>query len=134
MSEDWWRAANDHPLLSVGNHGWDHFHPDLGGQDREALSTADDRAQCERQVVDAARYIEQVSGAWPAFYAYPFGRSSDYLRGQFFPRCTERHRCRAAFGTRPGGVDLDSDRWDLPRYVCGRDWRSPGELLALISP
>ena len=29
MSDDWWRMADRHPLLAIGNHGWDHNHPDL---------------------------------------------------------------------------------------------------------
>ena len=29
LSDDWWSKAESHPLLSIGNHGWDHNHPDL---------------------------------------------------------------------------------------------------------
>ena len=38
---------------------------------------------------------------------------------------------RASFGARPmtGG----DDRWNLPRYVCGRDWSSPDGLEALLA-
>jgi peptidoglycan/xylan/chitin deacetylase (PgdA/CDA1 family) len=132
MSDDWWRETNANPLLSLGNHGWDHFHPDLGGPGHHAASPADEQALCERQIVEAAGYIERVSGTRPDLFAYPFGRSSDYTRGTYFPAFREQHRCRAAFGTRPGAVTRSCNRWDLPRYVCGRDWKSPEELLALI--
>ncbi len=42
------------------------------------------------------------------------------------------HRLRAAFGTDARPVGLDSDRWNLPRYVCGRDWRSPDALVQFL--
>jgi peptidoglycan/xylan/chitin deacetylase (PgdA/CDA1 family) len=132
MSEDWWAEADR--LLSVANHGWDHNHPDLAnGADgpREPAVFADE-AECRRQVVDAAAYIEARTGAWPEFFAYPFGESSAFVRERFFPEQRELHRTLAAFGTQPGPVTPDSDRWHLPRYVCGHDWNSPEELLALV--
>lgn len=132
MSDDWWREANANPLLSLGNHGWDHNHPDLGGGARQEFESVNDREQCELQVVEAARYISRASGAWPELFAYPFGQSSEFIRGEFFPKNFELHRCRAAFGTRPGRVTQDSDRWNLPRFVCGRDWSTPRELMELL--
>ncbi|MGA9574659.1 MAG: hypothetical protein WBS20_12015, partial [Lysobacterales bacterium] len=24
MSDDWWRGADAHPMMAIGNHGWDH--------------------------------------------------------------------------------------------------------------
>ena len=89
-------------------------------------------AQCLQQVVAAAGVIEAITGRWPRYFAYPFGESSAYIRSEFFPQQSEVHGCRAALGTEPGPVTESSDRWNLPRYVCGRDWKSPQELLALI--
>jgi len=135
MSEDWWPVAAATGLLAIGNHGWDHNHPDLApamGRPRGGFASVDDREACEAQVTRAARYIEQRTGAWPAYFAYPFGESSAYLRETFFPELARLHRCRAAFGTAPAPVDRGSDRWNLPRFVCGRDWRSPGDLLELL--
>ncbi|NIP18343.1 MAG: polysaccharide deacetylase family protein [Xanthomonadales bacterium] len=131
MSDSWWREAASDPLLSIGNHGWDHAHPDLG-YDPGSFLDVNDQEQCELQVVRSADYIEQTAGLRPDLYAYPFGQSSDYLRTRFFPEKSPLHRCRAAFGTRPGAVTRESDRWNLPRFVCGRDWRTPAELLALL--
>jgi hypothetical protein len=45
----------------------------------------------------------------------------------------ENHGCRAALGAEPGPVTPSSDRSNLPRSVCGRDWKSAQELLALIT-
>jgi hypothetical protein len=136
MNEDWWPVAAETGLLAIGNHGWDHNHPDLAASDgpRGGFASVDNREACEAQVVRAARYIEQRCGTWPDYFAYPFGESSSYIRETYFPERREQHRCRAAFGTEPGPVTPGSDRWNLPRYVCRRDWRSAGELLGLVNP
>jgi peptidoglycan/xylan/chitin deacetylase (PgdA/CDA1 family) len=134
MSETWWLAAMQDPLLEIGNHGWDHNHPDVDPQDeqRGGFAVVDNQADCVQQVVAAARVIEHETGAWPDLFAYPFGESSAYIREQFFPENPALHRCRAAFGTDPGAVSAASDRWNLPRLVCGRDWQSSGELLEIL--
>lgn len=134
MSDDWWQAAKDHPLLSIGNHGLDHNHPDLdaGNPCRGGFESVDSLRACREQVVTSAKLIEQRTGAWPEFFAYPFGESSDFLREQYFPGFATEHRCRAALGTEPGLVTPACNRWKLPRFVCGRDWRSSAELLALL--
>ncbi|MBT8061476.1 MAG: polysaccharide deacetylase family protein [Xanthomonadales bacterium] len=128
ISDDWW---GEDPLIGIGNHGWDHNHPDLGPE-RGGFSGISTMAQCERQVEEAATEIEQRCGTRPAFFAYPFGESSEFIREHYFPKFTHRHRCRAALGTEPGHVTAESNRWNLPRYVCGRDWKSPHELLSLV--
>ena len=134
MQDDWWARANASGLMEVASHGWDHNHPDLGSGDtpRGGFGTIDDLAQCEAQVIRAARFIESKSGHWPVMFAYPFGESSEYMRATFFPNYRAEHRCRAAFGTWIGAVDSDSDRWNLPRLVCGRDWKSSEELIELL--
>ena len=134
MSDDWWREAAVSPLLSIGNHSWDHNHPDLDPADpsRGDFSSVNSRDQCRQQVIRSAEFIMEKTGTWPAMFAYPFGESSAYIREEFFPRYCEQHRCRAAFGTDPGHVTQQSNRWNLPRYVCGRDWRSSEELLELL--
>jgi peptidoglycan/xylan/chitin deacetylase (PgdA/CDA1 family) len=134
MSDDWWGDAAGGGLLSLGNHGWDHNHPDLDTHTGPSgvFTTVDDWAQCENQVIRAARYIESRAGQWPEMFAYPFGESSTYIREEFFPGFVELHRCRAALGTEGGPVTRDSDRWNLPRLVCGRDWQSSSELLQAI--
>ena len=132
ISDDWWRECDRNGLLAIENHGWDHNHPDLDGDDRGRFCGVDDLASCLEQVVRAAGAIAELSGRWPRYFAYPFGESSPYIREEFFPRNAEMHGCRAAFGTLPGPVTLDSDRWNLPRYVCRRDWNAPESLLRLI--
>jgi len=138
ISDDWWRETERGGYIAIENHGWDHNHPDLGhpdlaGTERGGFHTVETEAQCLQQVVAAAGAIEAITGRWPRYFAYPFGESSAYIRSEFFPRYTQAHGCRAALGTDPGPVTASSDRWNLPRYVCGRDWKSSQELLALIN-
>jgi len=82
--------------------------------------------------VRAAEYIAGKTGRRPRFFAYPFGESSTYIRNEYFPERGDEHGCLAALGTDPGLVSAHSDRWNLPRFVCGRDWSTPGELLAAL--
>lgn len=134
ISDDWWREANSCGLLSVENHGWDHNHPDLEGAARGNFHTVDTHEQCLQQVVRAAEEIERTCGRRPGYFAYPFGESSEYIREVFFPEFPDLHGCRAALGTEPGPVTRQTNRWNLPRYVCGRDWSSSGQLLRLLEP
>jgi peptidoglycan/xylan/chitin deacetylase (PgdA/CDA1 family) len=134
ISDDWWQEAYRSGLISIGNHGWDHNHPDLFPDSEEGGSfhSVDSREQCEQQVIRAAELIERKSGIWPELFAYPFGECSDYIRQEFFPEESAIHKCRAALGTDAGKIEGKSDRWNLPRYVCGRDWQTPQELIQLL--
>jgi len=132
ISDDWWQDADAGELMSVENHGWDHNHPDLEGDSRGNFHTVDTHEQCMIQVVQSAQVIESHTGRWPRYFAYPFGESSEYIRETFFPEFQGEHGCRAALGTNPGRVGHDTNRWNLPRYVCGRDWYSASGLLRLL--
>ena len=134
MDEGWWAEAERSPWLSIGNHSWDHRHPlVVGAQDGGgSFLTVDDEAQAARQVVQSGRYIAARTGTWPALFAYPWGQASDFLRFEFFPHRTSKHGCRAAFGTEPEPMHGGSDRWYLPRFVCGEHWHDPAGLVALL--
>jgi len=134
MSDDWWREADAHPLMAIGNHGWDHNHPDLeeGQYARGGFEQINSPEHCHQQVVQASEFIGQITGRKPRFFAYPFGESSDYIRNEYFPLRGDEHHCLAAIGTDPGFVSTQSNRWNLPRFVCGRDWSSPDQLLATL--
>jgi peptidoglycan/xylan/chitin deacetylase (PgdA/CDA1 family) len=134
MSDDWWHGAEAHPLLTIGNHGWDHNHPDLAEEHypRGGFEVVDTLEHCRQQVVQAAEYIALKTGQRPAFFAYPFGESSAYIRNEFFPQRRQEHLCQAVVGTQPGLVSGHSDRWNLPRFVCGRDWSEPAGLIRTL--
>ena len=135
MGDDWWGEARAGGRLALGNHSWDHAHPALAapGEVVPGFTDVADEASCRAQVVRAAEYIATRAGAWPGFFAYPCGESSAYLREEWFPSRADTHRCRAALGTEPAHVTPGSERWNLPRYVCGRDWKTPEQLLSLLA-
>lgn len=135
MGERWWRAAQTSGLMSIGNHSWDHRHPLIvpEAQGGGHFFGVDHPEAAEYQVVEAGRYIAERIGCWPSLFAYPWGQASDFLRQEFFPQQTARHRCRAAFGTEPGLIHSGAERWYLPRFVCGEHWSSPDELAGLLS-
>lgn len=134
MSDDWWKDADAHPLLSIANHGWDHNHPDLesGQYGRGSFEVVDSYDFCHHQVVGAAGFIKQKIGRYPDFFAYPFGESSQYMRDIYFPNHQDKHASLAAVGTNADFVSEKSHRWNIPRYVCGRDWANPAGLLNML--
>ncbi len=134
MNEDWWAQRHD-GLLTIANHGWDHEHPDLqhiGQQPAGGFFGVDNLDKADRQIFAAAGHIARVAGGrWPDLFAYPYGHVNGYLSGGYFPVHTH-HRTRAAFATEPVPVTRDSDRWQLGRYVCGRDWKSDSGLKNIL--
>jgi peptidoglycan/xylan/chitin deacetylase (PgdA/CDA1 family) len=132
IGSDWWAATDRGGRIAIESHGWDHNHPDLGGAGRGGFENIDTDTLCTQQVIRAAEAIGAVTGRPPVFFAYPYGQSSAYLRETWFPGFTGRHGCRAAFGTEPAHVSAEANRWNLPRYVCGRDWQTPDGLQAIL--
>lgn len=133
ISSDWWRETDREGLIAVESHGWDHNHPDLGGENRGGFENIDNEELCRGQVVRAAESIADLTGRKPVFFAYPYGQSSPYMRDTWFPEFIAQHGCRAAFGAEAAHVHKGSNRWNLPRYICGRDWRTPEALRAILN-
>jgi hypothetical protein len=99
---------------------------------RDDFSRVDNRLDAAMQIEQAERYIRRIIGEEHAtgLFAYPDGRASDYLRREYFP---QQHEICAAFGTQSGKVTGTSDRWYLPRYVCGNHWSTPEGLVGLLT-
>lgn len=135
--ENWWRQANASRLMSIESHSWDHNHGSLARSvqrnnergDFRRIATED---ECRAEVDRASDYIEHQSGRRPRFFAYPYGQASDYLRREYLPRFGESIGLEAALGCDPEPVCPTSDRWFLPRFMCGRDWKSAGQLEVLL--
>lgn len=135
--DDWWRDATASGLMSIECHSWDHVHETLERVaqadnvkgDFGAVRTLED---CRSQVQRAGDYIERTAGVRPAFFAYPWGQASDFMRRDYLPGEQRRHRFRAAFSIERRHLTRADDVWFMPRYVCGRDWRSPDELAAIL--
>lgn len=137
-SDDWWADAEAGGLISIGCHSWDHLHADL---DRvaQADNLKGDFARvgclddCRRQVRDAGAYIAgKLGGRRPAHFAYPWGQFSDVLANVYLPERQDEHGFAAAWTTEPRPVTRGENRWTLPRYVFGRDWRAPEALADLL--
>jgi peptidoglycan/xylan/chitin deacetylase (PgdA/CDA1 family) len=137
--DEWWAAAERSGLMSIECHSWDHNHPDLDrvaqrDQLKGDFSAIDTLEDCEAQLARAGDYIaRRLQGRRPRFFAYPWGQASAYLQKEYLPQRQERHGFLAAFNTEPRPVRRSDDRWALPRYVFGRDWRREGELEAVLA-
>ncbi len=124
-------------ILAVQNHSRDHNHPasdEVCQKDgvRGRFDNIDTFEECDSEVTRAADYIESRSGVRPSVFAYPWGQFSSYMRDVYFPRISERHRCRAAFAAHGGFVTRDSCIWALPRLVFRANWSTSAELRALL--
>ena len=138
LADGWWVDAARYGLLDIGNHSWDHVHPSLP----EAAITGDLRGNfgdvrteldADAQIAMASYYIKlKTAGLAVPFFAYPFGHTSEYLLNEYFPHHQCRHGMTAAFTADGRPVEPDENRWSLPRFVCGYNWRSPDELLKML--
>jgi peptidoglycan/xylan/chitin deacetylase (PgdA/CDA1 family) len=137
MHERWWQEVAGEGLLRLENHSWDHNHPLVPRSCqrdnlRGSFATIATEAEAEAEIADASDYIERVAGQRPTFFAYPFGEASDFLRSEYLPRRGPALGLKAGFSTEPRPLRADDDRWWLPRYVSGRDWRDDAGLARLF--
>ena len=138
--DDWWKAAVDSGILAVESHSWDHNHPSIARSAqrdnvRGTFRNIETEAECEAEVAQSLQYIEQRAGVRPRFFAYPWGEASPYLAGEYLPTRGVQLGLWAAFSGVPqacGYATQASDRWLVPRFVCGHDWRSPRDFDALL--
>ena len=138
IGEHWWAAAVASGRFDIGNHGWDHVSPSVttaAEPDGKAGSFrhVDTFEEADLQVRVAREYIvARAPNPGAAFFAYPYGDESAYAADDYLPRHVERHGTVAAFTGRPAPIHAQSDRWRLPRYTCGLDWRSTAELARIV--
>lgn len=135
--DHWWAQANQTGLMNVESHSWDHNHASLEetaqrDNQRGDFTLIETEGECRVEIDQASDYIERQAQRRPRFFAYPYGQASAYVREVYFPQNAERLGMRAALGCDPEPVTRDSDRWFLPRYMCGRDWTQPDELLRIL--
>jgi hypothetical protein len=139
MSDAWWKPALQSGRVAIENHSFDHNHaaiplPGIGGMQRGSFLPVDTRERADAEIAQAARAIDAViEPARTTLFCYPFGHVNDYLRTDYLPQQQVTHGMRAAFGDGAVPVARDSDRWNLPRYVCGWHWRSPEQLRAILA-
>jgi hypothetical protein len=134
--DGWWKPAAVSGLIEIGNHSWDHLHPTLpfvchSRDARNDFSQVDNAIDAAMQIQQAEDYIRRTIGDGHAtgLFAYPDGKSNPYLVSEFFPA---QENVLAAFTTGGRRVDANTDRWLIPRYVCGEHWNSPDALVRLL--
>lgn len=135
--DQWWMDAVSSGVMDVECHSWDHVHPELESVAQQEQLKGDFRQvktfnDAEFQFTKAGEYIASVLGNRPSLFAYPYGSASDYVVNQYLPNYQSGHQFRAAFTTEPKAVSKSDNKWLLPRFVCGHDWRSPEELKAIL--
>jgi hypothetical protein len=136
LNDHWWAQANASGLIAIESHGWDHNHPTVSpvvqrDQRTGDFFSIDTFAECDAHVRASAHFIESRAAHRSQLFAYPWTQASDYMRFEYMPKYAPSHGVIAAFGGQSDYIRRDSDRWYLPRFVFGPDWRS-GEGLREI--
>lgn len=138
MSDRWWRAAAASGLMAIENHSFDHNHealesPGEDGMARGSFHDVDTPARAEAEIAAAQQWLQDMMAPHRAsLFCYPFGHVSEYLRGNWLPMHGPEHGLLAAFGDGAKPIEEYSDRWNLPRYICGWHWKSPDELRTIL--
>ena len=138
-SDHWWREAIASGLMHIGNHSWDHHHEALPesfslGTRRGTFVTIDTRERADHEIRQAASHLRaHADNPGTELFAYPYGEANEYLAKEYLPRFGAELGLRAAFTDRPGFLEEGSDRWRVPRWMFGRDWKSPRELRELLA-
>jgi hypothetical protein len=138
-SDGWWQEAVRSGLLHIGNHSWDHLHPLLDAvahseQARGDFGRVTSEADADRQILEAWRYIvARAPNPGAGLFAYPYGHVSEYLAGEYFPqRAGAQGFAFAAFTTAGEFVSRGTNRWRIPRFVCGEHWKDPAGLESIL--
>lgn len=138
MSDRWWKPALQTGRIAIENHSFDHNHaaipsPGIDGMERGSFHPVDSYARADAEIAQATRLIDAaIAPQRTTLFCYPYGNVTDYLRTEYLPRHRDEHGMRAAFGDGAAAVTQASDRWNLPRYICGHHWKSPQELSAIL--
>ncbi len=132
----WWKEADQSGIIQIANHSWDHTHPELDfvaqhTQTKGNFYCIDNRHDADMQILQAEWYIRHKLGNRSAgLFAYPYGHVNTFLSQQYFPNHADTFT--GAFGTGGQYVTQSTDCWNIPRFVCGDHWNSPGELKVIL--
>jgi peptidoglycan/xylan/chitin deacetylase (PgdA/CDA1 family) len=130
--DEWWQKAEDSQLISIENHSWDHVHVTLDQVEQEEnkkgnfklIKTSKD---ANAQIKQASVYIDtQITDKKTQLFAYPYGDYNNYLCEKYLPK--EQTSIIAAFTCEASHIDINSNVWKIPRFVCGTDWKSVKEI------
>lgn len=134
-NDDWWPRAVATGLMDIANHSWNHNHATLGpaapgDPARGTFTNIDSKRLADDQIKQAHDYLRsRAPNAGASLFAYPYGESNAFLVEEYFPR---QSGIVAAFAGQPECLSSGSDRWRLPRFTCGLDWKTPGDLERIL--
>ncbi len=141
MSDNWWQSAVASGFLYIANHSWDHCHKSLPkiaqrNQLKGTFAGVDTLDDADAQIKFAAEFIARIApNPGVGLFAFPYGHANPYLLGQYLPQQASEgggQFVQAAFSTEPASVMRDTNRWWIPRYVCGHHWKSSDELKSIL--
>ena len=137
-SDAWWPQAARDGRIAIESHSWDHNHHTLPQtaqreQVKGTFRSIDSYSAADAEIRQAADWLDaHCAPRRSHLFAYPYGESNAYLVEDYLPRHASEHRLDAAFDTAGKPVEMSSNRWLLPRYVCGQHWKTPEALEALL--
>lgn len=137
-SDDWWAEAAASGHAAIASHSWDHNHEALSAGHfphiaRGVFTSIDTREAADYQIEQAALYLRRRAPNPAArLFAYPYGPHSEYLVREYFPSRARALQIDACMGDDARPWNASSNRWELPRYVHGRDWHVPEDLAKLL--
>ncbi len=138
-NDNWWGSAAKSNYMDIANHSWDHNHDALParfhlGTQRGTFKSIDTKELADQQIRQASLELkEKAPNRGDRLFAYPYGETNAYLTEEYFPRFSAEIGIDAAFGGDAAYLTSDSERWDLPRFTCGRDWTTPEGLLKVVA-
>ena len=137
-NDDWWEPAIASGLMEIGSHSWDHNHDTLPagafiGVERGTFRSIASEALADYQVASATDYLARhARNPGASLFAYPYGKSNEFLVKDYLPRRAGAIGIKAAFADKPEPLHGASNRWELPRFVFRRDWTSSLELKRIL--
>jgi len=135
--DSWWEEAATKGVLEIANHSWDHTHPNLKQLVVDSSHTGKftgilDFDSADAEIMQAERYIRgKTRGHSVPLFAYPYGDCNDFLVNEYFPARSDWFK--GAFTTGGEAMTAASDRWQIPRFVCGEHWKTPEDLLNILN-
>ena len=138
--DEWWQSAVTSGFMHIANHSWDHCHDSLENiaqrdQLKGTFYGVDTLADADAQIKAAAEFIVHIAPSpGTSLFAFPYGQANRYLLEEYLPQQFGGGSgfVHAAFSTEPAPVARDTNRWWLPRYVCGHHWKSSSELESIL--
>jgi peptidoglycan/xylan/chitin deacetylase (PgdA/CDA1 family) len=137
-NDHWWTEAAATGLMDIANHSWDHNHatlpqPVAEGVERGNFHVIADESLADAEIRAAQEFLQQrVPNAGNRLFAYPYGETNDFLLRDYLPRNAASLGLDAALASDPEYFHAGSERWAIPRFICGRDWKDPEGFRALL--